>query len=74
MSPTEYFWYDIAESAVQRAEERPEGAVLGPFASEEEAAEAPNVLMAYAQSWLETEDAQRILAEHDENEDDSSAQ
>lgn len=58
MKPSDPFWYDIAAQSVQRATERPEGAFLGPFATAEEAAEAPEMLQAYAQSWLDSDEAQ----------------
>lgn len=57
------FWYDIASGAVERADERPEGASLGPFATAEEAAEAPEMLLAHARSWLESDAAQPYMEE-----------
>lgn len=58
MKPSDPYWYDISTQSVQRAEVRPEGAFLGPFATAEEAAEAPEMLQAYARSWLDSDEAQ----------------
>ncbi len=63
MKRTESFWYDVASGSVERAEERPEGASLGPFATAEEAAEAPEMLMAHARAWLDSDAAQPYMDE-----------
>ncbi|WP_314649336.1 hypothetical protein [uncultured Microbacterium sp.] len=65
MSGSQPYWYNLSTQSVVRADERPSDDTIGPFATAQEAEEAPAILLEHARAWLESEESEpfRAMAE-----------
>ncbi len=71
MRAAQSFWYSLSTQTVQRADERPSEDVIGPFATAEEAADSPAMLLEQARAWLESDESEPFREMAAESDDDS---